>query len=185
MAIVSDQIDISARRMPTDLPTHVIDSHIPMMLKLASIPSMACTSPLYVDAPRRLFEPEIDGEVVVDGDRVSVQRARFEFPEADGPEGFLVQPHWKRLEDTRFGHVALAVDDRFDDDDSLHARLPRHFGVHRLDARDDHRRLDVAADAHRHIARAANLSAELTAQRSADDATHDSADYAAHDSTFH
>ncbi len=41
MAMVSDQTDISARTMTTLLPSHVIDSHMPTMLKLASMPSMA------------------------------------------------------------------------------------------------------------------------------------------------
>src|SRR5207302_2599750 len=83
--------------------------------------------------------------------------------------------------DARIGDVAVLIDDRFDDDDPLDARLPCNFRVLRIDAPRGNGRLHVAADAHRPIARAADLAAELPAQLTADDPSH----HAAHDATDH
>src|SRR5438874_1629482 len=117
MAIVSDQIDMMARTMTTPRATQFMEAHIPRRLKLEFIPSMK-TSP-------SLLQTECDGEVVVHRHRLPVQCARFEFPSLHGFECLIGQSHRQRFENARFGDVAVAIDDRFDDDDAFDTRLAR------------------------------------------------------------
>src|SRR5687768_7784373 len=96
-----------------------------------------------------LIELEVDCEIEDDVDRLPVERTGAELPLLDRVHSGLIESERKGLEDLHIADVAVLVDDALHDDDAGDARLARHLRVMRLDAADDHRRLDVAADAHR------------------------------------
>src|SRR5438876_6424238 len=101
--------------------------------------------------PRRKISVqfEVDGQVKDDIHGLAVERTRFEFPAFHGIDGGLIESERQRLEDLNVRNVPALVDDALDDDDAGDASLAGHFGIHRLDAVDHDRRLDVAADAQR------------------------------------
>src|SRR5215213_4585877 len=101
--------------------------------------------------PWFLVQLEIDGQVENDVDRLAVERAGPELPPFDRFRRGCVQAERQRLEDLHVGHVAVLVDDALNDDDAGDARLAGHLRIARLDSVDDHRRLDIAADAQRSL----------------------------------
>src|SRR4029078_829064 len=121
MAMVSDQMDMSASTMTTPFATQFIECHIPIRLKLVSIPCIRDLS--------SLLQTEHDRQIEDDGNRLSVERAGGEFPPLHGIERRLVETHRKRLEHARVGDVAFRVDDGLDDDHSLDAGLARDLRV--------------------------------------------------------
>src|SRR4051812_18431502 len=128
-----------------------------------------------------LIQFEIDGEIEDDIDRLPVESTRPEFPAFDRIDRGLIETERQRLEDMDVGHVAIAADRALDDDDAGDAGLAGHFRILRLDAIDDHRRLDVAADAQRSVwLRRRRRFGDHAADHAADD----TAGHAAFDATF-
>src|SRR5687768_8698209 len=119
MAIVRDHTDISASTTTTPLPRGVIAFHIPAIVKWDDMSSMDCSS-LKLSI-LRLLKPEIDGQVVNDRDWLTVECAGAKLPSLDGIERGLIEPHRQRFEDAGIGYIAVAVDDRLDDDNSFDA----------------------------------------------------------------
>src|SRR5688500_400234 len=123
MAIVRDQTDISASTTTTPFPRGVIAFHIPAIVKWDDMSSMDCSfSETLFDL--RLLESEIHGQVVDDGNRLTVECTWPEFPSLDCFERRLVESHRERFENARVADVALPVDDGLDDHDPFDARFP-------------------------------------------------------------
>src|SRR6185369_15827578 len=108
-----------------------------------------------------------------------------ELPFSDCFDRGVVETERHRLEHLHVGHVTVFVDDALDDDDAGDARLAGHFRIRRLDAVDDHRRLDVPADAQRRGWRRRRGIGDHSADDTADDATDHTAFDAALDAAFH
>src|ERR1051325_10099900 len=129
MAMVSDQMDMSASTTTTPFATQFIECHIPIRLKLVSIPCIRDLS--------SLLQTEVDRQIEDDRDRLAIEGAGLELPTLDRVDGVLVEPHRQRLERARVGDVAVRVDDGLDDDQSFDAGFARDLGVLRLDARSE------------------------------------------------
>src|SRR5258706_4722291 len=172
MAIVSDQIDMSASTTTTPRAIQFMVPSIPRRLKL--LLSMYFS----------LLQLKIYGERKDNWNRLSVERSSFEFPAFDRFEGRLIESEGETFEDARIGDVAVSVDDRFDDDHSTDASLARHVRVDRLDTCDGNGGRYVTADPHRLVAGAAQLSSDLAAEsaaeRSSDHSSYDSTDHSTH-----
>src|SRR3954451_22598677 len=105
MAMVSDQIDISARTTTTLRATQFIVDHIPRRLKLVFIPSMyfsffersvASGQCLLADHVSLLsLRPEIHRERKDDRNRLAVERPGLELPSFDGIDSRLIQSEGK------------------------------------------------------------------------------------------
>src|SRR5438067_1008608 len=133
IAIVSDQMDMRASTITTPFATQFIECHIPMRLKLVSIPCICAFS--------SLLQTEVDCQIEDHGDGLSVERAGGEFPALDRVERGLIETHRQALEDAHVRHVAFLVDDGLEDDHPFDARLAGHLGVLRVDALGGHDRL--------------------------------------------
>src|ERR1041384_4852449 len=120
-AMVSDQIDIASSTMTTPRATQFMVDHIPSRLNFVSM--------THSSLEPALLHPEVDCQVVYNGDGLSVERAGGELPLLHRLERRVAQPEGEVLEDAGVGDVAVAVDDGLDDDDSCDARFPRDLGV--------------------------------------------------------
>src|ERR1051326_4903032 len=122
-AIVRDQTDMMNKTTTTPRATQFIVAHMPRRLKFVFIPSIGYS--FYLSSTS--LQPERHGQVVIHRNRLPVECSRCELPAFHGFERRIGETERQRLEDTRVGDVAVAVDDRFQHHDPFDARLPRHF----------------------------------------------------------
>src|SRR4051794_5167607 len=110
-----------AMRITIPLAGIPIDDH--SAAGLISIAKFPPSNPAASRSRVVLVQFEVDGQIVQNVNRLTVERSRFELPSANRFHGGLVETERQRLENVHVGDVAALVDGALDDDDSGDARL--------------------------------------------------------------
>src|SRR5918994_4244785 len=178
MATPIDHIDMMNRTNATALPTQVIWCHISIRFRPPS-PIVLSSGVSYRFSC--LLQRELNGDGHDDRYGNAVEQRRRELPLAYGIERRVVEQR-NRPEHLRIGDLATRTDRRLDDHDPLDARRLRDGRIRRTHILGLHRRLDVAADAHRcggrrRWRRGFRQAADDAAHHTAGDASFDTAGY--------
>src|SRR5436853_7913172 len=103
-----------ARRMTTPLAGAPIE--VQSAVILISIAKFPPSNPAASRSRVVLVQFEVDGQIVQNVNRLTVERSRFELPSANRFHGGLIEAERQRLENVHVGDVPALVDGALDDD---------------------------------------------------------------------